>query len=41
MAACALVAWFGLPSQGAVQPLGVFPGLGGASFAVAVPQASR
>ena len=41
MCACAVVAWFGLPTKGAVQLFGVFLGLGGASFAVALPQASR
>lgn len=41
MAACAVVAYFGLPTKGAVELFGVFLGLGGASFAVALPQAGR
>ncbi len=41
MAACAVVAWFGLPNKGSIQLFGLFLGLGGASFAVALPQASR
>lgn len=41
MCACAVVAYFGLPTKGSVQLFGIFLGLGGASFAVALPQASR
>lgn len=41
MAACAVVAYFGLPNKLSVEVFGLFLGLGGASFAVALPQASR
>jgi len=41
MLACAYVWQFGLGSKLAVEVFGVFLGIGGASFAVALPQASR
>jgi len=41
MAATALVWAFGLPSERAVEVFGAVLGVGGASFAVALPQASR
>ncbi len=41
MTATACVAYFGLPSKLAVELFGVVLGIGGASFAVALPQASR
>jgi len=41
MAAAAFVFAFGLDSKPAVEAFGVLIGLGGASFAVALPQASR
>ncbi len=39
--ACAYVSWFGLSGPDAVAVFGVVLGLGGASFAVALPQAGR
>ncbi len=41
MAGAALVFWFGLPSKFMIEIFGVLLGVGGASFAVALPQASR
>jgi NNP family nitrate/nitrite transporter-like MFS transporter len=41
MIACAMAWQFGLPTKGSVELFGVFLGLGGASFAVALPQAGR
>ena len=41
MAGAAFAFWFGLQSKGTVEAFGVLMGLGGASFAVALPQASR
>ncbi len=41
MAGAAAAFWFGLPSKLMVEVFGVLLGVGGASFAVALPQASR
>ena len=41
LVATLLVALFGLPSKGALEAFALVLGLGGASFAVALPQASR
>ena len=41
MIACAFVMYFGLASKLAVELFGIVLGIGGASFAVALPQASR
>ena len=41
MAACAFALFFGLSSKLAIELFGVVLGIGGASFAVALPQASR
>ena len=41
MIACAYAWQFGLPTKGSVELYGLFMGLGGASFAVALPQAGR
>ena len=41
MAACAFALFFGLSSKFAIELFGIVLGIGGASFAVALPQASR